>query len=282
MIGLPIPARAALALLAFAGNSLLCRAALAGGTVDAASFTSLRLLSGAVFLALLLRLRGMKAQGDVLSALALWGYAAAFSFAYLGLSTATGALILFGTVQLTMSGAGLLRGERWSVAQALGTLLAAAGLVYLLLPGVAAPPWAQGLLMMFAGVAWGVYSLRGRGGADPLARTAGNFAIAVLPALAMSALLWRGAAIDARGAMAAIASGALASGAGYAIWYSVLPSIRAATAATVQLCVPVLAALLGVLLLGEAMSLRLAIASVVVLSGVALATLVPARRSPRR
>lgn len=277
MNALPLPARTALALLAFAGNSWLCRLALARGTVDAASFTTLRLLAGAVFLVLLLRHRGGRASGHPLSALALWAYAAAFSFAYLGLTTATGALILFATVQLTMTGSALLRGERLSWRQGAGMALAGAGLAYLLLPGVTAPPWFNGMLMVVAGVAWGVYSLRGRGSRDPLAATAGNFAYALVPALLLQAIAWPQLQMDWRGAVAAIASGALASGAGYAIWYSVLPQLRATTAATVQLCVPVLAALMGVVLLGEAMTQRLWIASVVVLAGVALVTLSPKR-----
>lgn len=268
----------ALALFAFAANSLLCRAALASGRTDAASFTSLRLASGAVVLVALLRLRGLAPRGDAVSALALWGYAAAFSYAYLGLTTATGALILFGAVHVAMSTAGLLRGERWSLPQAAGTALAAGGLVYLLLPGVAAPPWAQGLLMALAGAAWGVYSVRGRGGGDPLARTGGNFVYAVVPALALSAATWADARIDARGATAAIVSGALASGAGYAVWYSVLPKLASSTAATLQLCVPVLAALMGVVLLGETLTTRLALASVVVLAGATLATRAGASR----
>lgn len=275
-----VPLRTALALLAFAGNSWLCRLALAGGTVDAASFTSLRLASGALFLVLLLRWRGGRLAGQPLSALALWVYAAAFSFAYLGLTTATGALILFATVQLTMTGTGLARGERVSARQAAGMLLALGGLVYLLLPGVAAPPWAQGLLMVAAGIAWGAYSLRGRGSRDPLAGTAGNFVYALVPAAALQLVLLPQLQIDLRGVLAAVASGVLASGAGYAIWYSVLPRLRATTAATVQLCVPVLAALMGVVLLGEAMSPRLWIASVVVLAGVALVTLAP-KPAPR-
>ena len=264
---------------AFAGNSLLCRAALRDTAIDAASFTTLRLISGALLLAWLMRRRGAQAlssappRGDAVSALALWAYAAAFSFAYLGLTAATGALILFGTVQLTMTGTALWRGERLAPRQVIGMLLAMAGLLYLLLPGVAAPSWRSGVLMVLAGVAWGVYSLRGRASTDPLAVTAGNFKLAVLPALALSALAWPYFAWDGLGTLYAVASGALASGAGYAIWYSVLPRLMATQAATVQLCVPVLAALGGVALLGEVLSLRLVLAAMVVLSGVALVSL---------
>lgn len=268
---------------AFAGNSLLCRVALRDTAIDAATFTSLRMLAGALFLAWLVRRRTPRTvaeRGDAISALALWAYAAAFSFAYLGLTAATGALILFGTVQLTMTAAALWRGERISAAQGAGMLLALAGLVYLLLPGVAAPGWASGSLMVAAGVAWGVYSLRGRGVADPLAVTAGNFRLALVPALALSVVAAAASSMpawDLPGLLYAVASGALASGAGYAVWYSVLPHLKATQAATVQLCVPVLAALGGVLLLGEALSPRLLVSALVVLGGVALV-----QRSPLR
>lgn len=284
-----VPLRTALAMFAFAGNSLLCRAALQPRELDAASFTLIRIVAGAIFLAWLLRRRAGDTPtrvGDAISALALWSYAAAFSFAYLGLTAATGALILFGSVQLTMTGVGLARGERISARQTLGFVLAAAGLVYLLLPGVAAPGWASATLMVLAGVAWGVYSLRGRGSRDALANTAGNFARAVLPAALLSlvaALFFGSLTFDMsspgtwRAVAAAVASGALASGAGYAVWYSVLPRISATQAAAVQLCVPVLAALGGVLFLGESLGWRLVIAAVVVLGGVALVSLSPQR-----
>jgi drug/metabolite transporter (DMT)-like permease len=205
--------------------------------------------------------------------LALFAYAAAFSYAYLGLSAATGALLLFGAVQLTMLGRGFALGERLQARQWLGLLAAAAGLAVLLLPGLAAPPWPNALLMLAAGVAWGVYSLRGRGAADPLATTAGNF-LRTLPAAALLfALGWQGARADAVGLAAAIASGALASGVGYALWYAALPRLRASTAGILQLSVPVLAALGGIVLLGEALAWRFALAAALTLGGVAVATL---------
>ena len=261
---------------AFAGNSLLCRLALRHTSIDAASFSSLRLASGALFLAWLASRRAPAAhplRGNVVSALALWAYAAAFSFAYLGLTAATGALILFGTVQLTMTATGLWHGERLTPPQLAGMAMAVGGLVYLLLPGVAAPGWRSGSLMVVAGVAWGVYSLRGRGVADPLTVTAGNFRLAVVPALLLSALMLSQFSWDGMGALYAVVSGALASGAGYAVWYSVLPRLKATQAATVQLSVPVLAALGGALLLGEVLSPRLMLAALVVLGGVALVSL---------
>jgi drug/metabolite transporter (DMT)-like permease len=266
-----------LALLAFAGNSLLCRLALRDSAIDAASFTSLRLVSGALVLCLLVRLRATRAEavggaGNWWSALALFTYAAGFSFAYLSLSAATGALLLFGAVQATMIGVGLWRGERLHGGQWLGLLLAFSGLVALLAPGLSAPPWRGALLMLGAGAAWGLYSLRGRGSGDPLQVTAGNFLRTLPMAAALSALTVAAAGANATGILAALASGALASGLGYAIWYRVLPSLRATTAASVQLAVPVLVAIAGIAWLGEPLSWRLVVAAAAVLGGIALVT----------
>ncbi|WAJ38679.1 DMT family transporter [Pseudomonas sp. GOM7] len=262
----------ALAMLAFAGNSLLCRLALRETEIDAASFTFIRLLSGALTLWVLLQLRHTRQPmaGNWPGALALFLYAAAFSFAYLQLDAGVGALLLFGAVQLSMLLWGLLRGERLSPLATLGTLLASAGLLALLLPGTSAPPFSAALLMLLAGIAWGAYSLLGRGQGDPLAVTAGNFLratpLAVLLAVALSnQLQW-----DGPGLLYALLSGALTSGIGYAIWYSALPGLRASQAATVQLSVPILAALGGSLLLGEALSLRLLLSAAAVLGGIAL------------
>jgi len=273
-----------LALLAFAGNSLLCRLALRGGGIDAASFTALRMASGALALALLDALRRRRvraangdgdvvARGDWLSAFALFAYAAAFSFAYLGLTAATGALLLFGAVQLTMLGRAFAIGERLHARQWLGLAAASAGLVVLLLPGLQAPPPLNAALMLVAGVAWGVYSLRGRGSRDPLGTTAGNFMRTLPLAAALLALYWAGAHFDRTGLLAALASGALASGVGYALWYAALPSLRASTAGILQLSVPVLAALGGIVLLSEPVGWRFALAAALTLGGVALATL---------
>lgn len=273
----------ALALLAFAGNSLLCRAALRDTAIDPASFTLLRIVSGALVLALLVGLRApaQLRAGSWTSAAALFAYAIAFSYAYIGLSAGTGALILFGAVQASMLGWALLRGERFGAVQTLGFVLAIAGLIGLLLPGLSAPPLGAALLMLLAGVAWGVYSLRGRGAGDPTAVTAGNFLRAVPmagAAIAIALLLAPDAMqIDAPGSLYAIASGALTSGLGYAIWYRALPQLRASTAATVQLSVPVITAVAGVLLLSEPLSPRLVLASIAVLGGVALVVLWPKR-----
>lgn len=270
---LRVAALTTLAMLAFAANSLLCRLALRDGHIDAASFTTLRVCSGALMLWLLLRLRGGgngATHGSWPSALALFVYAAGFSFAYLSLSAATGALLLFGAVQATMIGYGLWHREHLNHLQSTGLVLAAAGLVALVLPGLSAPPLLGSMLMTLAGVAWGIYSLRGRGGSDPAASTAGNFARAAPMALALSAVTLSHAQTDMAGIAYALASGALASGIGYVIWYMAMPQLRAASAASVQLSVPVIAALGGVLFLGETITPRLVYSSIAILGGIAL------------
>jgi drug/metabolite transporter (DMT)-like permease len=277
---LPALARTAvltgLAMVAFACNSLLCRFALGHGSIDAASFTTIRLVSGALVLWLIVRLRRrddpLPVGGDWMSAVALFAYAAAFSLAYVSLSASTGALLLFGAVQATMVGQGLRSGERLSTPQVAGLLLALGGLLGLLAPGLSAPPLSGALLMLAAGVAWGIYSLRGRQrGGDPTSATAGNFVRAVPFALALSGIAGI-PRIEPLGAAYAVLSGALASGVGYAVWYTALRGMRATTAATVQLSVPVLTALAGLLLLSEPLTLRLVMASIAILGGIALVT----------
>jgi drug/metabolite transporter (DMT)-like permease len=262
----------ALAVIAFAGNSLLCRLALRDGHCDPAGFTALRLVSGALMLWLLLRRRGAPTTpaGSWLSGLALFAYAAGFSFAYVGLPAGSGALLLFGAVQATMIGYGLARGERLSVLQSLGLLLALAGLVLLFLPSLAAPPVASACMMVVAGAAWGVYSIRGRSAGDPAAATAGNFHRAVPFAVALAAGLLPSLAMDATGALLAVASGALTSGIGYVIWYRAIAGLKVTQAATAQLGVPVLTALGGVAFLGEPFTSTLLLATGLVLGGVAL------------
>jgi drug/metabolite transporter (DMT)-like permease len=259
----------AVAMLAFAGNSLLCRLALQHSGIDPASFTTVRLTSGAVVLWALVRWRGQRPAGDWGSAAALFVYAAAFSYAYLSLSAGTGALLLFGAVQATMLGWGLWRGQRLGWGQTAGLMLALGGLVALLLPGVTAPPAGGALLMTAAGVAWGVYSLRGRGAGDPTAVTAGNFvrASALAVPLALAALPW--ARVDVAGLLWALCSGAVTSGLGYAIWYTALKGLQPTSSASVQLSVPVLTALGGVALLSEPLTLRLALCSAAILGGIA-------------
>ncbi|CAG9170584.1 hypothetical protein LMG23992_01655 [Cupriavidus laharis] len=264
----------ALTMLAFAGNSILCRLALKGTAIDAASFTLARVGSAAAALWLILLVRHgprrLAHGGNWPSALALFAYAAAFSYAYLRLSAGTGALLLFGAVQATMTGYGLYAGEHLRPWQWLGLALALGGLAWLVLPGLTAPPLGSSLLMVAAGIAWGIYSLRGRGSADAIATTAGNFVRAVPPALALALLMHAQRSLDGAGLACALVSGALTSGLGYVVWYAVVPQLRAATAATVQLSVPVIAAVGGLALLGEAMSLRLAVSAAAVLGGIAL------------
>jgi drug/metabolite transporter (DMT)-like permease len=261
-----------LAMLAFAGNSLLCRQALKNTPIDAASFTSIRLIAAAITLWLLLRLmgRGNSRLGSWPSAFALFAYAAGFSFAYISLSAASGALLLFGSVQTTMIGYGMSEGERLRLPQVAGLALALGGLVVLVFPGLSAPPLASSLFMMGAGIAWGIYSLRGRGAGDPTMVTAGNFLRTIPLTLLFSLLMFSHHNIDRAGLLYAVASGAMTSGVGYAIWYMALPGLKATQAATVQLSVPVIAALGGIVLLAEPITLRLILASVAILSGIAL------------
>ncbi|WP_113908143.1 DMT family transporter [Aliidiomarina celeris] len=267
----------AFALLAFAGNSLLCRLALASTSIDPASFTTVRLISGALALWLLVIISRAAAKqpsrsvkADNISAVALFVYAAGFSFAYVSLPTGTGALILFGSVQVTMIGFALWRGERFSTLQTLGFLAAMLGLVYLLMPGAFAPSLSGAALMLLSGMAWGVYSLRGRGSVLPLQSTLRNFTGAVPFAVVLSLLGVSASTIDTTGFTYAVLSGVVTSGLGYAVWYTVLPHLRATSAATLQLSVPVIATLLGVFTLNEQLSLRLVLASLLILGGIAL------------
>ncbi|MBO13393.1 MAG: EamA family transporter [Planctomycetaceae bacterium] len=261
-----------LAMVAFAGNSLLCRLALKDAQIDAASFTSIRLISGAAVLWLIVRARrqAMDGSGDWRSALALFAYAAGFSYAYVDLPAAIGALLLFGAVQVTMIGYGLSTGERLVLRQSTGLVLAFGGLVGLLLPGLSAPPPGGAALMLGAGIAWGVYSIRGKGAGDATSTTAGNFLRAAPLAVGLNLAMLPTDRPETLGIACAVASGAVTSGIGYAIWYSAIRGLKATHAATVQLSVPVIAAAGGIVFLGEAISVRLVIASVAILGGVAL------------
>lgn len=287
------------AMIAFAGNSLLCRLALKQTSIDAASFTLVRIVSGATALWLIIRIRrrlmvdrtasplGERSPnsspvtrhspplqgGNWPSALALFAYAAAFSFAYKNLSAGTGALLLFGAVQATMIVWGLRKGERLYAVQIAGLVVALSGLVVLVFPGLSAPPLSQSILMLGAGVAWGVYSLRGKGERNPAIATAGNFLRAVPLAAIASLILLPSVRLDRAGIGYAMLSGAIASGLGYVIWYTALSGLKATIAATVQLSVPVLAAAGGILLLGEPITLRYLVASIAVLGGIALVAL---------
>lgn len=293
-----------LAMIAFASNSLLCRAALKESSIDPATFALVRIFSGAVALWLIMSVRQMvkvdtKATpfvessssstpvtrrssfryGNWISAIALFAYAAGFSFAYTSLSAGTGALLLFGAVQATMILWGLHKGERLNTIQIIGFTVAMTGLVVLVFPGLAAPPLAGSILMLGAGVAWGVYSLRGKAERHPASVTTGNFVRAVPLAAALSIIFAPWANYNLAGINYAVISGAVTSGLGYVIWYSALPGLKAASAATVQLSVPVLAATGGILLLGEPITVRYMLASVAVLGGIALVVATPHSRN---
>jgi drug/metabolite transporter (DMT)-like permease len=263
----------AVALLCFAANSILCRLALGARTIDPANFTCVRLAAGAVVLWVIHRARSAasrRASGWRAPA-ALFVYAAAFSFAYVSLAAGSGALILFGAVQSTMLIGALRAGERFRPLEAGGLALAIAGLLALLLPGWSAPSPLGWTLMTTAGIAWGVYSMIGRGSADPLADTARNFAIALLPGLAAAAIAWPGHHVSTKGVALAAISGAITSGLGYVVWYRALRTLTAIRAATVQLSVPAIAAAGGVMLLGERVTMRLLLCGAMILGGVAIA-----------
>ena len=271
----------ALAMIAFAANSVLGRLGLVEGGIGPGSFALIRLVSGAAILVVLVRPAKAVSNGSLGGGLALLAYAAAFSYAYLALPAGTGALILFAVVQVTMVGAGLRAGEQLSPLQWVGFVAALAGLTYLVSPGLSAPDPIGAALMALAGIGWGIYSLLGRGGGDPAARTAGNF----LRATAMAALLFPLALTlfpEPRpalyGAGLAVLSGAITSGLGYVIWYAALPGLTATRAGIAQLSVPAIAAIGGVIFLAEPFTVRFALASLVILGGVALATLIPTRR----
>lgn len=260
-------------MVAFATNSLLCREALSSKAIGVADFTFVRLVSGAFILWLLVAIKSGWGSigGNWLSAAALFGYAACFSLSYTTLSAGTGALLLFGAVQISMISWGLMRGERFTTLKWLGVLSAFSGLVWFVSPGVEAPPFWGATLMVAAGVCWGAYSLRGRGATNPTAETAGNFIRSTPFAVVLYVLPVQNAvSASSVGWVLAIVSGALASGLGYALWYSVLPQFASGTSATVQLSVPIIAAVGGVVFLGEPLTSRLAIASAVVLGGIYL------------
>lgn len=264
-----------IAMIAFAANSLLCRAALSDTNIDAVSFTTIRLISGAGILWLAAKIRSGRysGRGNWISAFALFAYAAGFSFAYVSLPAATGALLLFGAVQTTMIGRGIWMGERLRKLQLAGLILAIGGLVGLLLPGLSAPPLFGSILMIVAGAAWGVYSLRGKSVGDPYKVTTGNFIRSIPITAALSLVMYGSASVDSAGFWYAILSGAIASGMGYVIWYTALPMLKATTAATVQLSVPVIAALGGIMFLQEAVNQRLVLASIAILGGIAMVIL---------
>lgn len=276
----------ATAMVAFAANSVLARLALAGSAIDDLGYTGWRLASGAVVLFLLSRLVGHRDGAPALAgswpqAAALFGYALAFSIAYLWLGAAVGAIVLFGAVQFGMIARALVAGDRPGAVEWGGLAIAFAALVWLVSPGVAAPSPLGVALMAFAGLCWAAYSLLGRGSVDPLADTTGNFVRCLPVAVLLIAWGWRVHPPDTAGLAYAMASGALASGLGYAVWYAVLPALSRVTAASVQLTVPAIAAAGAVVFIGEPLTTRMVAASLAILAGIALAILAGERRRRR-
>lgn len=265
----------AFALIAFAANSVLCRLALGETAIDAASFTTIRLVSGTLVLILLVGATGKTStaddRGNWTSAFMLFLYAVTFSFAYISLNTGTGALILFGSVQATMIIFAVCKGERLRLWGWLGLFAGLAGLTYLVFPGLAAPSPSGAALMAVAGISWGIYSLRGRGSASPVAVTTDNFLRSTPFVLLISLIFFQNLHITFTGAFFASLSGGLTSAIGYVIWYAALRDLSATSAALVQLIVPVLAALGGVVLLSEQLTVRLLLSSAMIIGGVALA-----------
>lgn len=265
-------------LIAFAANSLLCRMALGDGLIDPISFTTIRLTSGALTLLILSQILNnsqakQKTKSSFSSGLALFAYATAFSLAYITLSTGTGALILFGAVQITMFAAGLKQGENLRIAQWLGSITALGGLVYLVLPGLQAPdPFGAGL-MAISGIAWGIYSIRGRNVSFPIQMTTGNFLKATPLTLLFSLVTISSIHLQTRGIILALISGIITSGLGYVIWYKALKGLTTTQASVVQLIVPILASFAGVVFLSEIITVRLLSASALILGGVALAVI---------
>jgi len=262
------------ALVCFALNSILCRLALQTGEADAAGFTLIRLVSGAAVLAIIYFFFGDKSadvkRGNWFSAFFLFAYAICFSFAYINLTTATGALILFGSVQMTMIIFALVNGERPRILEWLGLIFALGGLIYLVFPGLSAPPLLSSILMCFAGISWGFYTLRGKGSKNPLGDTSGNFLRAVPMVLLVSIPFFAQIELSNKGILLAVLSGAIASGLGYSVWYAALKFHTATRAAILQLSVPIIAAIGGILFLSEEITLRLLIATILILGGIGL------------
>ena len=273
-----------LAMVAFAANSLLCRLALGADQIDAASFTTIRVFTGVIALVAISYLQGRppsRSNGSCRSALALFAYMIFFSFAYVSLGAANGALILFGAVQLTMFAVALSTGERFPPLALAGLAVAVGGLVYLVSPGLTAPDPLGASLMAVAGVAWGAYSLLGRGAPDPLTATTMNFLYCAPLVAIVSLFSLPQFHLSPAGVAYAIASGAIASGCGYVIWYAALRGLTAGRAATVQLSVPVFAAIGAVILLSEPITMRLVLASAATLGGVALVLAQRAAPAPK-
>jgi len=267
----------ALALIAFAANSVLCRLALGEQAIDASSFTIIRLLSGAIVLLAIIKtnrnITGSSAKGSWSAGFMLFVYAITFSFAYITLDTGTGALILFGSVQITMILLSLLSGNRLHITELVGVVIAFIGFVYLILPGVTTPSAIGFLLMSVAGIAWGIYTIKGHGSKNPLMDTAYNFLRTIPLVLILAIVAIKDAHYSSEGILLAVLSGGIASGIGYTIWYIALAGLSVMQAAVMQLLVPVIAALGGVLFVSEAVTLRLTVSATLILGGILMVVL---------
>lgn len=266
-----------LALIAFAANSVLCRLALKDEVIDAASFTIIRLLSGAIVLFLIIistqKITRLSANGSWLASLMLFVYAITFSYAYISLDTGTGALILFGSVQITMILLSLIAGDRLHYIEWAGVIIAFTGFVYLILPGVTAPSPMGFMLMAAAGIAWGIYTLKGRGSQNPLMDTAYNFLRTIPLVILLTIITVSNANYSSEGILLALLSGGITSGIGYTIWYIALGGLSATQAAVLQLLVPIIAAFGGVIFAAEAITGRLTISAAMVLGGILIVVL---------
>lgn len=264
--------RIIIAMIAFAGNSVLCRLALKGMHADAISFSSIRLISGAIALFLFIAITSDRRKFEFkwLNALLLCIYVFSFSIAYVSLSTGAGALLLFGTVQLVMTVWGIAQGEKLVILKITGILGALAGIAILLFPGVEHPSFYAAIMMVIAGLAWAFYSITGKKITDAAASTGGNFILAIPVALIIPLLFRSHLHIDIYGLVLGVLSGAITSGGAYLLWYSLLPLLRSTTASTIQLSVPCLATLGGIIFLGETLTVRILLASVIILAGIGL------------
>ena len=263
----------AIALIAFASNSVLCRMALLDGSIDPASFTAIRVISGAVTLVILMALRGgrpMQTWPNWAAGVSLFVYMVFFSFAYIALGAGTGALVLFGFVQLTMISVAIALRDPFPPMAWLGFVMSIIGVAFLVRPGSEAPDLFSSFQMALAGMAWGAYSLIGKRSKNPLHDTAGNFIFCIPPVVFLVIIFWPEQNLNPAGLALAVTSGALASGCGYAVWYWCLPLLKTIQAAVLQLCVPVIAAVGGVIVLGEELTQRLGISSLLILGGIAI------------
>ncbi|MBL4765002.1 MAG: DMT family transporter [Colwellia sp.] len=266
-----------LALIAFAANSVLCRLALGNGAIDASSFTVIRLLSGAIALFIILSIKGsnqgVSSKGSWTAGLMLFLYAITFSYAYLSVDTGTGALILFGSVQITMIMLSLISGTRLHLIEWSGVFIAFTGFIYLMLPNITTPSINGFILMTVAGISWGIYTLKGRSSKNPLMDTTYNF-LRTIPFVALLAVFsMQNISYSTEGIVLALISGAITSGVGYTIWYIALGGLSSTQAAVIQLSVPVIAAIGGVVFVSEIITIRLVISATVVLSGILMVVL---------